>query len=417
VPPGTSAVTTYVDDNHETLVENTLELLSVDTQNPPGETGEIAEIAEAYLSDLGLSTERQTVDPAKPNLLATLPGGRETTLLYNGHFDTVPYTESEWEHDPLGERDGARIYGRGATDMKGQLAAMLGTAAAYAETGTTPPVTLQFLLVSDEETGGSAGLEAVMDQRELTADGCVIGETTCESDRYAVTVADRGSIWLTLSARGTGAHGSRPILGENAIDRLYAAIEEIRTISDERLSLDPAIDPIVEESVAYYEPTMGAEAARDLFARPTVNLGVIEGGESVNSVPQRATARLDIRLTASVDTSDLLSRIRACVDGCSGVAIDDVDWSVGTYERIDSPLAAAVADTAEAVTGERLYRRSATGGGDAKTFRRAGIPTVEFGIGTDTVHATDEYTTVSALRQNTHVYTQLPAAFAEAIDG
>jgi succinyl-diaminopimelate desuccinylase len=400
----------------DSLVETTLDLLAADTQNPPGATESLTDYATAFFEELGVTTERITVDPAKPNVLATIPGQRETTLLYNGHFDTVPYDGADWEHDPLGERDGERIYGRGATDMKGAVAAMLTTAAAYAETETTPPVTLQFLLVSDEETGGPAGIEAVFDRHSVGADGCVIGETTCERGRYSVTVADRGSIWLTLSATGAGAHGSRPILGENAIDRLYEAVERIRRqFGSERLELDPALDPIIADSIDYYEPMMGTTTASDLFTTPTVNLGVIEGGESINSVPQRATARVDIRLTASVDTRRVLSQIRDCVEGCPGVAIDDATWSLGTFEPVDGPLVSAVAETAEAAVADHVYRRSATGGGDAAMFRNEGIPTVEFGVGTDTAHAVEEYTTVSALRTNALVYARLPYTFADRV--
>jgi succinyl-diaminopimelate desuccinylase len=84
-------------------------------------------------------------------------------------------------------------------------------------------------------------------------------------------------------------------------------------------------------------------------------------------------------------------------------------------ESVGSPLVDAVASTAEAVAGERVYRRSATGGGDAKRLRNAGIPTVEFAFGTDTVHAVDEYTTADALAGNAAVYTRLPGALATEV--
>jgi succinyl-diaminopimelate desuccinylase len=138
----------------------------------------------------------------------------------------------------------------------------------------------------------------------------------------------------------------------------------------------------------------------------------MEGGESVNTVPGSATARLDIRLTAGVETPTVLADIRECLADYPAVTIEDTSWSVGTYEPPDSPLVESVASTAEAVTGERVYRRSATGGGDAKKFREAGIPTVEFALGTDTVHAVDEYTTLDALLGNARVYTRLPAVWA-----
>jgi succinyl-diaminopimelate desuccinylase len=395
------------------VAELAAELLAIDTQNPPGETRKLADWIASFFESLGLETETVVADPAKPNVLATLPGAADRTLLYNGHLDTVPADADEWTRDPFGERDGDRLYGRGATDMKGPLAAMLHTAEAFVETDVRPPVTLVFAAVSDEETGGDAGVKTLLDRDEIEADGCVIGETTCSGDRRSVTVADRGSIWLTLEAEGVAAHGSRPMLGINAIDRLWEAVETLRTrLASRSLHIPEAFDPILEESISYYEPTMGADPARRLFERPTVNLGTMEAGESINTVPSTASAQLDVRLTACVETDSILAEIRDCLADFPAVEIADVSWSRGTYEPIDSPLVKAVTSTASTVLDGRIYRRSATGGGDAKKFRQAGIPTVEFALGTDTAHAVDEYTTVDALERNAEVYTRLPERWA-----
>jgi len=404
----------YVRAHREDLVARTLDLLAIDTSNPPGDTREIVAEVERFLAPLSVDMERFVVDPAKPNLLVRIPGESNRTLLYNGHLDTVPFDAEEWSYDPLGERVDDHVYGRGATDMKGAVASMLFAIRAFTAAEADPPIDLLFAFVSDEEVGGDAGLPALLEAGQLEADACVIGEPTCEAGRHSVTVADRGSIWLTLEAEGEAAHGSRPILGENAIERLYEAYQELRTRFGSRaLDLDERVHPIVEESIEYYTPTMGEQNARELFTVPSINLGTIEGGEAINSVPQRARAEIDIRLTAGVQTPEMLSSIRDCVAGCEGITIADVSWSVGTMEPVDSPLVDAVASTAEAVTGERVYRRSATGGGDAKRLRNAGIPTVEFAFGTDTVHAVDEYTTVDALVDNAVVYAQLPAAVTE----
>ncbi|MEF8886444.1 MAG: M20/M25/M40 family metallo-hydrolase [Haloarculaceae archaeon] len=406
----------YVEAHREELVDLALDLLALDTTNPPGHTGEAVALLESALDVPGVETERVAADPAKPNLLARLPGASDRTLLYNGHLDTVPFEADRWSRDPRGERVDGRLYGRGATDMKGAVAAMALALRAFAETGTEPPADLLVALVSDEEVGGDAGLPALLEAGRLEADGCVIGEPTCAGDRHSVTVADRGSIWLTVEATGEAAHGSRPVLGENAIDRLYEAVRTIRErFGTRELSVDPAMEPVVAESVAYYAPSMGEANARDLFRYPSVNLGTIEGGEAVNTVPESARAQLDIRLTAGVETRDVLSDIRACVADCEGVTIADVSWSVGTAEPVDSPLVEAVASTAAAVTGDRVYRRTATGGGDAKTLRNAGVPTVEFALGTDTAHAVDEYTTVDALVGNAAAYARLPFAWADTV--
>ena len=408
----------YATRNEQELVDVTSELLRFDTQNPPGETTEITDWIVAYFAALGIETERIAVERDKPNLLATLPGATDDTLLYAGHLDTVPFDATAWQYDPLGERAGERIYGRGATDMKGAVASMLQTARAFVKTGTTPPTTLTFAFVSDEETGGEAGMAALCDGTPLAADvdACVIGETTSEPGRHAIAVADRGHIWLTLRAEGTAVHGSRPMLGENAIDRLWAGIETIRRTLRRRLPVEPAVESIIAESVECYAPQMGVEAARDLFAYPTVNLGVVEGGTAVNAVPDAATAQLDIRLTAGVQTPDVLAAIRTSLDRHDSVSIVASPWCTGTYERLDSPLVAAATRVVGDVTGERVARRSATGGGDTRHTRTAGIPTVEFAVGTDTLHAADEYTTVAALRQNSLVYTCLPYTFISQIE-
>jgi succinyl-diaminopimelate desuccinylase len=405
----------YLGEHRDAIAETALDLVGIDTVNPPGDTRRAVEYAEDWFDDLNVGTERVTADPAKPNLLASIPGEGETSLLYLGHLDTVPFDAEDWTHDPLGERDGERLYGRGTTDMKGAVAAMLWTARAFVETGTTPPVDLGFAFVSDEETGGDAGLPSLLERDALAADACVIGETTCEGGRHSVTVADRGSIWLTLEATGEPAHGSRPVLGENAIDRLYGAVETLREEFGTRpLELAPAVEPVIEESVAYYAPVMGEETARELFAYPTINLGTIEGGGAINAVPTTARAEIDVRLSPGVHTPTVIEEIRACARRCEGVTITDVSWSIGTYESGDSPFVEAVATTAEGVLGEDVYRRSATGGGDAKKLRNAGIPTVEFGVGTETAHAPEEYTTVDAIAGNALVYADLPSALADS---
>jgi succinyl-diaminopimelate desuccinylase len=145
-------------------------------------------------------------------------------------------------------------------------------------------------------------------------------------------------------------------------------------------------------------------------------LGVLRGGDRVNVVPDFAEAHLDIRLTAGVDTGSVLDAIRSVVAEHECVDIADVSWSVGTYEDPDGPLANAVATVATELTGERVYRRSATGGGDAKRLRNTGVPTVEFALGTNTAHAVDEFTTADALVGNAEVYARLPMELASQLD-
>lgn len=418
-PPAadTHALETWLAEHEEDLVELAMDLVGIDSQNPPGETRAVVGFIEEYVRELGLETERIVAVDAKPNLLVTLPGTSETTLLYNGHVDTVPYDRDDWTYEPLGERASGRLYGRGMTDMKGAVAAMVHAVRAYVETGTSPPVTLAFAFVSDEETAGPAGLPALLERGRLDADACIIGETTCEAGLHSVTVADKGSIWVTLEADGVAAHGSRPPLGENAIDNLFDAIGDVRAWGRQfEFDVDDEIAPIVEESVAFYASRMDEATARQLFTRPTINLGTVTGGGTINQVPDTAMAELDVRLTAGVETPSVVGQIEAILSDHPNVEIADMSWSRGTYEPFDSPLAAAISHEAETVAGEPVYRRSATGGGDAKNLRNEGISAVEFAFGTDTAHAVDEYLPVRALQNNAVVFTRLPYSFASRLD-
>ncbi|MBX0325516.1 M20/M25/M40 family metallo-hydrolase [Halomicroarcula sp. F13] len=404
------------DDNRDRLVTTALDLLSIDTQNPPGETAAAVSYVEQKLESAGLVT-RRLADDESEGIVAWIEGHPKPELVFSGHLDTVPYTESEWSVDPLGERDGDIVYGRGASDMKGAVAGMLTAARSLATVDKNGSIPVGFAFVTDEETGGGDAVLHGLDAFESPPSACVIGELSGTPDRPAVAVADKGSIWLTLSSTGEGAHGSRPMLGENVVDRLYATVDAFREeLHAVRFDLHPDVQRILTQSVAYYSPLMGEDTAWDLFERPTVSLGTFEGGDNINSVPVTARATIDVRLTASVATKPILDRIRTFVEKQTGVTLSSVKWRDGTYESPDAPLVEAVQRAGRTVTGRKLLARSATGGGDAKTLRDRGISTVEFALGTETAHAVDERTTVDALAHTAEIYAALPAAL-EAVDG
>ena len=393
------------------LAESTLDLLAFDTQNPPGETTELLVWLEGVILEWGVGIEWiETVD-SKPNLVATIPGKREWTLLYEGHVDTVPFEPEEWTYDPLGERVAGRIYGRGATDMKGAVAAMVETLRRFATADEQPPVTLQFAFVSDEETGGEAGVDAVLAADAISADAAVVGETTATADRYSVAVADKGRIWLTLEASGESAHGSRPMCGENAVDRLYEVISGCReAITTGRLGYPETVDRIVTETVDYYAAGDPSPlASEEAFAYPTVNLGRLEGGSTVNSVPGTATAEVDVRVTPGASTQAVFDRIDACLGAKPDISITEVSIQEGSYTDPDAPFVDRVVEVGEAIGDQRVFRRCATGGGDVKKLRAAGIPAVEAAVGSETAHQADEYISVDALAATAEWYGWLPS--------
>jgi len=437
----------HVESTTDELVATTHRLLAADTRNPPGDTRAIADWVQDELAAVGCGVERFCVDPRKPNVVATVPGEREYTLLFNGHLDTVPFDRSAWSRDPLGELvtvesgdgDGAatdggdadgdhgdatagadaeqRLYGRGATDMKGAIGAMLQVARAYTRTDTTPPVTLQFALVSDEEVGGDAGLGARLKSDRLDPDACVVGEATGRRGVDSVAVGDRGYVWPTVEFEGEAAHGSRPAFGVNAVDGLYRVVDEVRSrLRDLETSTALVADDVVEESVDYYAHDLDREAAAALFASPTVNLGRFEGGDAVNSVPASAEASLDVRMLPGVEPETVVQAVRDCVADRDRVTLVDTPWAAGSYSDPEGPFVRAVTAAARSTLPTPVYRRIATGSGDARAFREQGVPTVEFATGTGTVHGVDEYTTRTNLRHDAVAYARLPYELADRLD-
>ncbi|WP_222919140.1 M20/M25/M40 family metallo-hydrolase [Natrinema sp. SYSU A 869] len=391
------------------LLETTRRIVAADTQNPPGNTRALADwLAEEFRS-LGCDCERFAIDPMKPNIVATMPGASDFTLLYNGHLDTVPFREAEWTYDPLGEVDGDRLYGRGTTDMKGAIGAMLQVARTYAKTDTEPPITMQFALVSDEEVGGEVGLDTQLQNAQLNPDACVVGEATGRRDSNSIAVGDRGYVWPSIRYEGYAAHGSRPMFGENAIDRLYELVRTCRQrLRGLEISTDGIDEAILAESIEYYSTHLDRETATALFRSPTVNLGTFNGGSAVNTVPASAEATLDVRVLPSVDSDAIIARIRDCLDARDAATLVDVTCKAGSYTAPDSAVVRAMSRVVDDVVPTPVYRRFATGSGDAQVFRDNGVPSVEFATGTGTAHAVDEYTTVDKLLRNALVYARLP---------
>jgi len=298
----------YIADHRAELFELALDLLSVDTANPPGDTREIVALLEEYLSQFPVDVERFAVDPAKPNLLVTLPGASDRTLLYNGHLDTVPFDADVWSFDPLGERvDDRSLPPRRDRHEGSRRRDAVRDPRVHRDghrTARRPRVRVR------QRRGGRRRRRPPLRCSRPTASRPTPASSANRPARGASLRDGRrsGSIWLTLEATGEAAHGSRPVLGENAIDRLYDAVTTLRErFGTRRLEVDHAIEPIIDESIAFYEPTMGAETARELFETPTINPASPRAGRR-STASRSARAEVDIRLTAGVRTPDVPRR-------------------------------------------------------------------------------------------------------------
>ncbi|MDE3156068.1 MAG: M20/M25/M40 family metallo-hydrolase, partial [Acidobacteriota bacterium] len=245
------------------------DLVAIDSVNPslvPGAAGEqaIAEAIAAALRTAGLDVEVTEAAPGRPNVVGVLEGrapGR--SLMLCGHMDTVGVAGMTAPFDPV-ERDG-RLYGRGAQDMKGGLAAMIGAAGQLAARGL-PAGRVVVAAVADEEHA-SLGADALV--RRWHADAAVVTEPT----DMAMAVAHKGFAWLDVSVSGTAAHGSRPLEGRDAILRMGRVLARLEALDRE----------------------LQSRAPHPLLGTASLHASIIQGGRELSSYPDRCALQMERR--------------------------------------------------------------------------------------------------------------------------
>jgi succinyl-diaminopimelate desuccinylase len=358
----------------------TRSLLRFDTVNPPGRERDCARYAGGLLQEWGYQVEYFEHDDARTSVIARAGGSQaRAPLCLTGHLDVVPLGARAWTRDPFtGETDGDRLYGRGASDMKAGVAAILLAARAMAKTLAGTPGIVIVLTAAEE--GGCIGSRHLAEQRTLLgrAGAMIVGEPT---SNYPL-VGHKGSIKFHARFKGVSAHGSMPHLGENAI---YKAAHALRALEAFHFGVPP-------------HPVMG---------QPTLNVGTIEGGNTVNAVPDSARIGVDIRTVPGMDHAQVLRDLQDVIrEGEIDVFSDlgpvwtqpDEEWVQRVFE-ICRPYAA-----------EPVEARTAPYMTDAANLLKvyAGTPTVVLGPGEAAMaHQTDEYCSMERIRQSVAIYEAL----------
>jgi acetylornithine deacetylase/succinyl-diaminopimelate desuccinylase-like protein len=267
------------------LVELTTSLVRAAGQNPPGEEAATVAVLSAAATELGLDVVETAVEPGRNNVRITLEGDGGPGLLLLGHTDVVPVGDG-WTTDPFGgEVHDGRIYGRGASDMKGGLAASLAALAALRGVGLSGPVELA-ALVDEEETG--KGIRAFVS----SVPGPFLGCITAEPTDLQTIIGARGASYLRAEIHGKACHAGNPDGGANAIYGAAAVIAEI-----ERLHAELAKRP---------HPLLGPA---------TWSVGQIQGGTGGSIVPAECVVVADRRLLPGESTDAVLDDLRARVAG------------------------------------------------------------------------------------------------------
>ena len=376
-------------------------LIRFDTVNPPGNE----EPAQLYLKDLleaaGFACELLSDVPGRPNLIARLAGTSDgPTLTLLSHVDTVLANPAEWSVDPWsGElRDGC-VWGRGALDMKSQLAAEVAAALALAEEGWRPAAgELKVVVTADEEAGATHGAKWLCERvPDRVRSDFVLNEGGGAAFDYegrsyhGVCVAEKGVFRFTVATTGRAGHASIPRIGDNALTKLAPLLEAMR----ER---QPGYD-LTPEPVAFFE-ALGVRHDGDLGAalrqveavEPRIALltepilGVtltptmIHASEKINVIPSRAELRVDCRVPPGLGADHARARIEEVL-GPDGYELTFDEQVIGNRSAIDTPLMRHIGEwLAGEDPGAALAPTVLPGFTDSRWFREAFPECVAYGF-------------------------------------
>ena len=343
-----------------------------------------------HLAGLGIEARRLPgPEGDRANLFATIGPADRPGLVLSGHMDVVPAGEAEWAADPFRLRaDGDRLYGRGTSDMKGYLAAVLAAVPAIKAAKLSRPVHLAFSY--DEEIGCRGVPHLIARLPELCASpaAAVIGEPS----GLVPVLAHKGKAAARLTVRGRPGHSSRPDLALNAIH---------------------AMAEVLGAAVAATEALRAG--ARDATFEPpysTLQVGTLRGGEALNIVPALCTAEVEARAIVGVVPSSLLEPVRAALEGLRARGFD-TEWTpIADYPamalRRDAPIAAMLAELTGAVPIPAVSY-----GTEAGLFQAAGIDAIVCGPGDIArAHKPNEYIRRDELVAATALIERLATRFA-----
>ena len=308
---------------------------------------------------------------------------------------TLLANQPSWTVDPIaGEARDEKLYGRGAADMKGGIAASIVALAALAKQANAWRGEAVLALAGDEESMGTLGTQWLLENvPTVRGDAAIIGDA---GSPMVVRFGEKGFLWVRVMARGKPAHGAHVHLGVNALDRLRAALDGVAGLR----TLRAAPPPGVAEAIAAAKPVseaLGGHGESEVLQSVTINIGRIEGGSSPNLVPASAEAALDIRLPASVSVAAAEAALAAALAAHEGVSFEVLRKFEPTVTDPAAEIVQTVRLAAEKVMGRAPAVNMRVGGSDARLFRHAGIPTVVYGPTPFNMGGVDEHVLLDEL--------------------
>lgn len=372
-----------MDPQRPSALELTQELIKIDSCNPPGGEAQVVEFLSPLLAEAGYELTLDEFAPGRPSLIASQSWGPEPPLCFSGHLDTVPLGSEAWNHNPLeAQIEEGRLYGRGASDMKSGIAAMVVAARCLAAAKPSRSG-LVLALSAAEETGCEGSFHLAKHPEVLGGAAAVlVGEPTANRP----LLGHKGALWLRVSWQGKAAHGSMPHLGDNA------AIKAARG------------------ALALHEHDFGVSPHPYLGAA-TLNLGIISGGHKVNIVPDRAEVRADLRTLPGQSHDKMAAAVAALLPEAQIERFKDAE---AIWSEPDDPWVSSVFAIAAKYLGEPPQPAGAPYFTDGSALKGAlgGAPTVLLGPGqAETAHTVDEWCLAGDIQTAAEMYLDIARAW------
>jgi len=380
-------------------------LIAFNTVNPPGNERPAQEYLADHLARAGFECELLGAQPDRPNLVARLRGEAADgpTLCYLGHVDTVLADPHEWTHDPWsGDVADGFVWGRGALDMKSQVAAEIAAAASLARSGWRPAHgELLIVAVVDEETGGELGAEWITKTHPekvrcdllINEGGGAVFEYggPPARRRYGVCCAEKGVFRFTITTDGVAGHASMPKMGDNALLKMAPVLERLaarqpayeltaepeaflRGLGEDPSDPQGAIARMAaqdERLVTVFEPMFGV----------TFTPTRIRASEKINVIPSSAELRVDCRVPPGLGEKEVLLGIAEVLEGEEWGRVEFTERVVGNRSPMASDLMQGIADwISENDPGAEVVPVILPGFTDSRHFRDAFPECVAYGF-------------------------------------
>jgi len=362
-----------VSAHREAMIALTSELVAIPSENPPGNSyAESIQLLSRWLRELGFNDTRVEGD-----CILSSVGEGERTLYFSGHYDVVP-AQSRSQFEP--EVKGANLFGRGSSDMKSGLAAMLYAALVLRDGGFLRGGRVGLVFVPDEETAGPRGSRYLSDRGLLGQNA--IGMLTPEPTGGVIWNANRGAITLEITVKGKSAHVGRQHEGVNAFERMLTVAQAFQALKSEVESAQRSILMLGGRS---------------------------ESGTNFNVVPDYASFTVDRRINPEEDFDEEKRRLFAVLDRARGEGID-LEVEVLQEGRScavseDGPVGRALAQAVEQVTGRAPRFEMCPGLLEIRFYAERGIPAFAYGPGLLTVsHGPNEFVPVARIVDCAQIY-------------